>query len=443
MTAPLAAPQIRALDVTAYPLTDHPLRLQLVNEVHARPPEALTTPVRATVLAMLSGEQAADRERRHLEALCDWGGTARPAAGATHFSASFGSFRLKWERHTEFSTWSVFRTGAFAEPFADPALNALPRDWLAGLPGELMVGIHVAVLGPDSPMPAGGQLAAVFGSETYIGSQVAGGAATVWTDLRIHGDGFSRVLVADRSMTVRQAGRTVQRLMEIETYRVLALLALPLARGVLPRIGAIEAGLVELTTSGVTLRGLDDERGALDRLTRLSAQTEQIAAETAYRFGAARAYYDLVERRIGELRESRIEGLQTIEEFMERRLTPAIRTCEAVQARLDGLSQRVARASNLLRTRVEIAVEGQNAELLRSMDRRADLQLRLQETVEGLSVVAISYYLVGLVGYAAKAAKAGGLHIDPEMVVGLMIPLVLAMVWTGVRRIRRVLAHGG
>ncbi|WP_109116819.1 DUF3422 domain-containing protein [Azospirillum sp. TSO22-1] len=433
----------RPLATTAHPLREHALRVPLTNEVHARPSEAMRAPVRATVLAMLSGEAAGERERKHLEQLCDWAGVARPASGATHYSGNFGSFRLKWERHTEFSTWTVYREGAFGEPFADPALNALPRDWLAGLAGELLVGVHVAVLGPDMPEPTGPQLAGVFGSDAYVGSRVAGRAAMAWTDFRIHGDGFSRVLIANHSMSAWQTGRIVLRLLEIEVYRMMALLALPAARGVLPRIGAIERELAELTARTTDLSGLEDERGVLDKLTRLSAQTEQIAAETAYRFGAARAYYELVERRIGELREMRMEGLQTVGEFMDRRLTPAIRTCEAVQGRLDTLSQRLARASHLLRTRVEIAVEGQNAELLRSMDRRADLQLRLQETVEGLSVVAISYYLIGIVGYAAKSLKGFGWKIDPDMIVGLMIPVVLFLVWKGVRRIRKVLAHHG
>ncbi|HYG91045.1 MAG TPA: DUF3422 domain-containing protein [Azospirillum sp.] len=429
----------RPITATARPLREHALRVPLTNEVHARPPEALRPPVRATLLAMLSGEEAGERERRHLEQLCDWAGVARPAAGATHYSGSFGSFRLKWERHTEFSTWTVFREGAFADPFADPALNALPCDWLAGLAGELMVGIHVAVFDAGAPELTPAQLAGLFGSDAYVGSRVTGGSATAWTDFRIHGDGFSRVVIADHSMSPRQAGRIVQRLLEIEVYRMMALLALPMARGVLPRIGAIERELAELTALIAALAGPEDERGVLDKLTRLSAQTEQISAESAYRFGAARAYHELVERRIGELREQRIEGLQTVAEFMDRRLTPAIRTCEAVQGRLETLSQRLARASHLLRTRVEIAVEGQSAELLKSMDRRAHLQLRLQETVEGLSVVAISYYLIGIVGYAAKSMKGFGWKGDPDVVVGLMIPVVLFLVWTGVRRIRKVL----
>ncbi|WP_342667948.1 DUF3422 domain-containing protein [Azospirillum halopraeferens] len=434
--------RITPLAATRRPLREHTLRVTLTNEVHARPPEALSAPVRASTLAMLSGETAGELERRYLARLCEWAGAPPPSRGATHHSGDFGSFRLKWERHTEFSTYTVFRPGAVGDPFAEPALDALPDDWLAGLPGELMVGVHIAVLDRDTAEPSPGQLAALFGSDNYVGARISGGAGAAWTDFRIHGDGFSRVLLHDRSLTVRQTGRVVQRLLEIETYRVMALLALPVAREVLPRIGTIETELAALTARTPALKGLEDERDVLDRLTRLSAQTEQIAAETSYRFGAARAYYDIVERRIAELREARIEGTPPIAEFMDRRLAPAIRTCEAVQLRLESLSQRLARASNLLRTRVEIAVEGQNAELLKSMDRRADLQLRLQETVEGLSVVAISYYLIGIVGYAAKALKGAGWKVDPDLLVGLMIPVVLGFVWIGVRRIRKALTGG-
>lgn len=422
------------------PLKDHPLRVALTNEVHARPSEYLEAPIRATVLAMLSGEGAADAERTHLERLCQWAGVPKPSRSATHYSGSFGTFRLKWERHTEFSTYTIFRPGRSDEMFAEPALDALPPEWLGGMPGQMMVGVHVVLRESSLDEPDPGQLAAVFGSDSYAGNRVAGGAATAWTDFRIHGDGFSRILIQNHSMSPWQAGRYVQRLMEIEIYRVMALLALPVTRQVLPRIGAIETELAALTAHTTDLQGLEDEREVLDRLTRLSAQTEQIAAEASYRFGAARAYFGIVERRIGELRSVRIEGLQTVGEFMERRLTPASRTCDAVQTRVEALSQRLARASNLLRTRVEIAVEGQNAQLLKSMDHRAEVQLRLQETVEGLSVVAISYYLIGIVGYAAKSLKGFGLKVDPDLVIGLMIPVVLLFVWNGVRRIRKVLA---
>lgn len=418
---------------------DHPLRRQLTNEVHARPPEALAAPMRVSLLAMLSGDDGAETERLHLARLCEMVGAPPPPPGATHYSGNFGSFRLKWERHTEFSTWTVFREGAQGEPFTDPAIRAVPRDWVAELPGERLVGVHVLLSDAEQPETSPGMLKHIFGSESYVGSRIAGRAATVWTDFRIHGDGYSRIVLNDHTLTPRQGGRLIQRLLEIETYRMTALLALPVARAILPRVAAVEKQLAELTARTNSLQGLEDERDVLDQLTRLMAEVEELSAANAFRFGAARAYFQLTDKRIAELRETRIEGLQTISEFMERRLSPALSTCNAVESRVDALSRRVARVSALLRTRVEIAVEGQNAELLKSMDRRADLQLRLQETVEGLSVVAISYYLVGIIGYAAKGLKGAGLHIDTDLVTGLMIPLVLWFVWTGVRRIRKVL----
>lgn len=418
-------------------LAEHPLRRALTDEVHTRPPERLSAPLQVSHLAMLSGEDAGDRDHEHLRALCERLRAPQPGPGATHHSVDLGACRLKWERHTEFSTYTVFRTGAADGWPAEPALRSLPADWVAGMAGTLLVGIHLAVLPRGVPEPGPADLAAAFGADPPVGSRVAGGAATAWADFRLKDDGFSRFLVHDCGLSPGQTGRLVQRLVEIETYRMMALLALPLARAALPRIGTIEQQLLDLTTRTSAIGGLDDERTMLDALTRLAAESERIAAETSYRFGAARAYYGLVERRIGELRETRIEGLQTIAEFMERRMAPAVRTCEAVAARLDGLSARVARASNLLRTRIDIALEGQNRDLLESMDRRAQIQLRLQETVEGLSVVAITYYLIGLVAYAAKGLKAAQAGIDPDLVVGLAIPVALALVWAGVRQVRR------
>ena len=244
----------------------------------------------------------------------------------------------------------------------------------------------------------------------------------------------------DKGLTPRQAGRVLQRLFEVEVYRLLALLALPLAQALSPRVVAIEAALADLTASIARESGA--EEALLHELTRLAAEVEQGLSSSQYRFGACRAYSQLVATRIADLRESRLPGLQTIEEFMARRFSPAVSTCVTVSQRLHDLSERVAQASALLATRVGIARERQNQALLASMDRRARLQLRLQQTVEGLSVAAIAYYAAGLLGYLAKGAKAAGLSIDSDLMVGLALPLLAAAVFLAVRRARHK-AHEG
>jgi len=414
----------------------HPRRVELNDEVHARPYQALQAPQRASYLALLAEPAEREREYAHVAELCKRYGCQAPPPEASYFVADCGAFRLRWERHGEFSSYTVFADAAGGEPFAQAAADALPPEWLAALPGKLIVAAHAALLPGAEAHPDIEAISPHFSGNTLVGAQMADGGAAAFTDFRIHPDGFSRFLLLDRGMGRRRAGRVLQRLLEIETYRMFALLAFPLAREVGTRLAAAERDLAGITELMVTQESAD-EPGLLDRLTKLAAAVESALAASSYRFGAARAYYGLVRHRIAELREQRIPGIQTIDEFMQRRLAPAMSTCESVARRQAELSERVARASDLLRTRVDIAREMQNQELLASMNRRARLQLRLQETVEGLSVAAITYYLVGLVGYAAKALKSAGYAIDPDIAMGVSIPLVALLAAFGIRYVRR------
>jgi uncharacterized membrane-anchored protein len=429
---------------------DHAQREVLAREVHARPFAPLSAPERASHIAMLSGDAGAARDQAHLRALCERAGVAPPPADSNHAYVDFGPFRLKWERHGEFCTWTFFVRGRFDDPFDPPALAAVPADWLAALPGERLVAAHLIVEPHEAPARRADTLLRWFSREYLAGSRIAGGAAEAWTDFRLHEDGFSRILVQDRGFVdAYQAGQVVQRLLEIETYRLLALLALPLAREAGPRISAVDREVAGITgaMSRLGAAGADavSERQLLERLITLAADIERMTAASDYRFGAARAYYALVERRIGELQEQRLEpGVPTIGEFLDRRLAPAMRSCVATSDRLRAMAERLARAGNLLRTRVDIALEAQNQDLLASMDRRARLQLRLQETVEGLSVAAISYYVIGLLGYGLRAIEDAGMPLRHDLVTGIAIPIVLFLVWRGMRRVRRhIAAEGG
>ncbi len=428
-------------------LRDHPLRRALTDEIHARPFARLAPPQRVTHLALFSGEGTAAADHERVTALCERFGAPLPAADDRHLMVDLGPFQLKWERHTEFSTYTFFQHAdspgfdTAAAPFSAPVIGRVPADWLQSLPGELLVAVHLEMESRDSAQREVEDLALLFGTDNFAGSLVSGGGATVWMDFAIHDDGLGRILVRDRHLRPRQAGRLVQRLCEIETYRTVALLALPAARSYGSKLTRAGERLTELTARLSEITGLPDEQKLLGDLTRLSAEVEGIAAAVSYRFGAARAYHALVRRRVEELREERLEGLQTIDEFLERRLAPAMRTCEAVMDRLETLSERIARAGELLRTRVDVTLEAQNSDVLRSMDRRAKMQLRLQQTVEGLSIAAISYYLVGLIGYAAKAAKSAGFPMNIDVVTGVAIPVVVGLVSLGLWRLRRQVAR--
>jgi uncharacterized membrane-anchored protein len=418
---------------------DHPLRLELSDEVHARPPEALCAPLRLTFLGLYSDPANRDREWELVSELAARFGRQAPRR-PNHYSADLGPFRLKWERHTEFTRYKFIVPGPFEDPFAPPALESVPQDWVARLPGEVMVATHAALLPASAAQPDYEALSARhFGGNVLIGAEVAGGAGVALTDVRLH-DGFGRLLLFDRSLTTRQAGRTMQRLLEIDTYRLMALLALPVAQKLTPWIGQAERELAEISAQLVEA-GEDAEPQLLERLTALEAEIESRESAHHFRFTAAQAYHELVERRIAELRERRIQGLQTFEEFTERRLAPAMNTCGSVSGRLESLSRRVERTTQLLSTRVDVSREKQNQRILASMNRRAEAQLQLQQTVEGLSAAAITYYVVGLVGYAAKGLKAIGWHVNVDVAMGLSIPLVALVAIVGIRHVRKVVTR--
>lgn len=420
-----------------YDIASHPDRERLVNEAHARPAQPCGAPAAVSRLMMLTGEADAGRDRDHIVALCRSHGAPEPAEGARHHVVDAGPARVVWERHTEFSTYTIYREAVGADPIADMAVDAVNGGWLAGVPGRLLAAAHlVLVAAPDGGLDE--DLARRFlGRDDFAASRLRGETASAATDFRLHPDGFGRILVCDSSAEPMVRGRLVQRLLEVETYRLAALLALPVAREAQPETGRLESELNAMSHRIAAPPHMSKDRDLLQRLSQLAGQAEELSARCNYRFAAARAYHRLVLERIERVRETRLEGRERLGAFITRRLAPAMRTCDATAERQAAVAARIDRAVRLLATRVEVEVEEQNALLLASMDRRADQQLRLQETVEGLSAVAITYYGVGLVAYAAKGLRAAGLRgLDPAIVSAVAAPVVFALVWAGVRRMR-------
>ncbi len=442
------------------PVLNHPLRMALAAEAHSRPFLQLDAPESVTHLALYAETDATPNwHLRKLVELCGCFGVAGPAADAKYFYHDFGRFRLKWECHTEFATFTFAMRHADSAPLAQSfermPLMHVPQQWLHGLDGKILVAAHVVLdkSGPDSD-PAASEIRAVFEGLSLAASVVLQDAE-VWSDFLIQSDGFSRFVVRDLGLREYQLGRLVQRVLEIETYRMMALLGLPHAQASATTLNTIEAELARLTEEMVdsddagTGTGLteasgepdDGERTLLRNITGLAARSEKLAVDNSYRFSASQAYFQLVKARIEELREVRIDGLPTLREFMERRLSPAMSTCSATVRRQTALAERIAHSNELLSTRVGIAQELHNRKILQSMNARAAQQLRLQQAVEGLSVVAVSYYMVGLCGYAAKAAKSAGLPINTDLVTGLVVPVVVFVVWMGLRRLHGQIKH--
>ncbi|EDM69767.1 hypothetical protein RAZWK3B_08149 [Roseobacter sp. AzwK-3b] len=421
------------------PIEDHPLRYRLANELHARPFPSMKAPSTAAYLAIKRPEGAAARDREadmlHLLALLDRHGAPHPQPGATHYFGRIGRHMLKWESHTEFVTYTAFTEGVSARPFDPRDFEVFPDDWLGEAPGVRMTSALIRITPWKDKESTCQEIADWFVPESVAVARVLDDAAVVAGDFRIDPAGHLRFSVTISPQTgQRRIGRVVQRLCEIETYKAMSMLGFSRAGELSARMGELDGQLTKMIgdMTGAATRAED----TLKSLLSISAELESMVAQSSFRFGATGAYEHIVHQRIAVLREQRFEGRQTFSEFMMRRYDPAMRTVKSSQDRLNAMADRAMRAGELLRTRVDVERSAQNQALLESMDQRADMQLRLQKTVEGLSVVAISYYAVSLAAYLLYPL-AQPLGLSKEMLTAGATPVVVLLVWWMIHRIRK------
>jgi uncharacterized membrane-anchored protein len=442
-------------DMQRYLPSDHIEREPLYSELHARPAANIELPALVLLIAVLNEAVPRSAELAHLQRLPGQAQLSLASLESNFLRLQFDNYSLKWERHSEFTRYSMViplpaGTQLDADPVALRSSLGLDAQWLSAIPGHTMTAIDLWMLSvpwddksallnaakrwmqpqPDSPSTHSTPvLASLVGRDSH---------SMAVCDFQLRSDGFERMLVlAPTSGSPLRAGRVAQRLQEIETYRLMALRGLPAAKLLAPQLAQWEDKLAQLSLDIVN-QSLPEEP-LLGNLVALAAAVEKAITTHAYRFSATQAYHSIVQQRLSEIREKNIDSTQTLGAFLHRRLDPAMATVNATQRRLTELSQRISRTSALLRTRVDIATEKQNQQLLEKLTRGQQLQLRLQTTVEGLSIAAVSYYAVSLILYAAKALEAAGAPINPEVLTGALIPLVIGAVWFATRRIHRKL----
>ena len=411
--------------------------------VHTRQSQRIHLPALVVYIAVISNDITLEQECEHLRRLPGQEGIMIDHLQHNFLRLRLQGYTLRWERHTEFTSYSLVQQLPESAQLGatDPDLLSslvLPNGWLAGIPGRTFTAIKLVMVNGDLKSPEEMLLSARnwFGERPVVASLVGRNSRSlVVTDFMLRDSGFERILViAPPKISVTRAGRIAQRLLEIETYRVMALRGLPVAKKLDSELANSEQQLASITDQ--LKNKITSEQELLDRLVALAVDMERITIEHMYRFTATRAYDKMITQRITELKEKAIPGTQIIGEFMWHRLSPAIAKVEDTAQRMGSLSERISHTSALLRTQVNILTEAQNQQLLEKLTRGQELQLRLQRTVEGLSIAAISYYVVSLILYLTKAGKAAGLLVHPELVTGAMIPLVLLVVWRITRRIQ-------
>ncbi|SEK34131.1 Uncharacterized membrane-anchored protein [Colwellia chukchiensis] len=428
-------------------LAKHSYFQQSYTDLHARPFPVAKAPLRVSQLCFLHDKaqpEATSRaeELAHLTALSSRYSVNPPLAGASCFYQCIGEYEIRWERHTEFSSYSFLIHERGPSPFQCPPVALVPVDWLDKIPGKIIAAVHIDALDAKDISLERDSLRQYFEGQRLIGAEIVSAQATILTALRLHKDNFNRILLVNSSLNECQSGRVLRALLEIEAYRNMTLLAFPLAQQVSSRVSAMESALANILNQQNHGQVASDEKARLAQLSKIAADVAELIASSRYRFDAGCAYYQMVQSRFAELQEQEIAELQTLNAFIDRRLSPAYRTVLAAKRRLDDLSSRVDRASDFIRTRIDMAIEAQNQALLQSMDRRAQMQFNLQQTVEGVSVVVMTFYVLALADYVLTALDDMVLPLHKSLILAGMLPLVLLSIWLLSRGVKKQINGG-
>ena len=417
----------------------HSLKDSLIDELHNRPFPVIQLPAQVSNIVVLEPADR-DSEIAGLKQLAEIHNMTPPDDGVSCYYQSSEDFDLRWERHNEFSTYTLICNKKLSGTAFESGFSHISDDWLSTLSGQVISANHIdlrsAGEAPDSPK----ELEEYFDGRKLIGSKIYDGNAKLWTSMRSHSDGFSRTLLVDQGVDPSQAGRAVRNLLEISTYRSMTLLALPTARELLPEISTLEQSLSATSEKLKLIETMEDEQNLMTELIAEATQVERLIADNSFRFSATEAYFNLTETRLNMLREEKIPTIRTLKQFHVRRFIPAYNTCMSVVKRKQNLSQRIGRTSELLHSRLQLSLEDQNQRLLASMDKRSKIQLRLQQTVEGLSVVAITYYSMGLLRLMVEPLPVERyLYLSDSAVVAIATPIIFFSALMVVRRIRKKL----
>lgn len=420
----------------------HPLREKLYNELHNRPFQSISNPAQLTHIAIQHQGKLKQQEHTFISLLCNRFQVNSPAETMPCFYQDFGLFSLRWERHLEYSTYTFIHQAPLTDqPFIKNAIDYVPSDWFDQMPGQVIAAVHLVIEPENIDKAITHQVEQFFDNMSLIASAPVNSQAKVWSSFKLHEDGFGRFLIYQQDLSAEQLGRLVQQLLQLDTYRLMATLGLSLAQAINSELNQLDIQLQQVTTC-IALGTEQNDRELLTQVSKIAAKVEDFRSQSTYRFSATNAYYDVVLQRMEELKEEEVSGYMTLQEFLMRRITPAVKTCQTAANHLEDISRRVTRASDLLRTRVEMVLQEQNQTLLKSMNHRAHVQMRLQQTVEGLSVAAISYYGIQLFETMLTSLPSLGIEYNHELVSGFAVPIVIGTVFIGTRIVHRRLMKG-
>ncbi len=414
-------------------MREHELRYKIDAEIHSRPPLSIPTPGRILHFAWLTGFRKKVNPGAAVKKALRLLDKGLSTFESPQIIVETDNLKIKWEQHSEFASFTLVLLN---ESEDGKKLANRITEILDTHKGKRLIACQLYVIGGIQALPEN-TIRELVGFNQSAGAIIGGDTGKVWTDFRIDMDGFSKIVLWLDSVVPSRAGRITQRLLEIETYRMMAMLGFPVARKAHGILSEIE-GRFSTIIHDVSLQDMELEslKHWFEKLQAVSSEVSRLIDQTEYRLSATHAYSAIVQQRLQDLREESMEGKTRLSVFLERRMGPAMATCESLRRRQDKLLARIDSASAMFQGHMEIAMGLQNNAILKTIKTNAEQQVKLQHTVEGLSVVAISYYLLGIISLLLKGGEKAGLFSGWEILAAILAPPAIAAVWLFLRRLK-------
>ena len=397
----------------------------------------MPAPFRCTHQVIKRTGKATD-SREAFTQLCARHSQPGPSEDSRYHLAQLGTALIKWEGHTEADSITCLVPGNGSPLFSESANQFAPNEIGTVFSDELVCGVNVEVLKQAAHELDMEFIRSSLGSNEIYGGHLADGKASLRTSFHLDEDGYCRIVLVDHLLPDTAVSRLLQRVLETESYRLMAVEGLPVARTTMAELNQLETELEPIMDELMQSHETTDHESLFMTLSNMSARMEHLAAESSYRFAASRAYSRIVEQRLSELGEDADSPQLRYSAYLLRTLQPAMRTCEAAERRIEELAQRVTRAITLQSSVVDLIRTRQSHAMMKTMGDHSATQIRLQQAVEGFSTFVISYYAMGLLEIMLEAGIAAQLlQVNPKIVLGIAAPIVFFSVWALTRWTRK------
>lgn len=345
---------------------------------------------------------------------------------------------VTWEAHTEYYSYQVWH-------IPDDKLKPLEFGPLT-FPNYAMplspLGIEVNALDilvlPHTSLSVEEVKNTMPGPQVY-GSRIFGQDISVMTTFTHDEYHRERYLIMCPSFDVllTQLARTIDTLVAIENYTHLILLPLQAFAQSVDQVHQYEQrhlyqrGVITTEIGGSTP---DKLQHWLTVLTQDFMKVSRLAESMRFKLSASVPYERIIRSNLALLQEQGIDGCRKISEYVDGKTIGVADGYQQLIKRINALVNDFQGSIAVIRTKVELqlqdqnlALQDQNLQLLRSVDKTTRSQAILQHTVEGLSVIVISYYLSGLGSYVFKAMEHLGWISSASFASGAFVPITLGI----------------